>query len=127
MRFEHIAINVADARKVIAWYVKNLDLRVLRQMHEPPYTTFLADKDNNMMFEFYEQPVGVGDYAALHPVALHIAFLVDDIDAWRKRWIDAGGTAEGEVATTPAGDKLDFVRDPWGLTLQLVMRKEPML
>lgn len=127
MRFEHIAINVADARKVVDWYVKNLDLVVMRQMSEAPYTTFLADKDHNMMFEFYEQPVGVGDYGSMNPFAFHIAFLVDDMDAWRKRWIDAGGTAAGDVATTPAGDKLAFVRDPWGLTLQLVMRKESML
>lgn len=127
MRFEHIAINVADARKVVDWYVKSLDLVVMRQMKEAPYTTFLADKDHNMMFEFYEQPVGVGDYRSMNPFAFHIAFLVDDMDAWRQRWIDAGGTAEGDVATTPAGDKLAFVRDPWGLTLQLVMRKEAML
>jgi catechol 2,3-dioxygenase-like lactoylglutathione lyase family enzyme len=127
MRFEHIAVNVADARAVVEWYVKNLDLVVMRQMNEAPYTTFLADKDHNMMFEFYQQPVPLGDFKAIHPTSLHIAFLVDDMDAWRQRWIAAGGTAEGDVATTPAGDKLAFVRDPWGLTLQLVMRKEAML
>lgn len=127
MRFEHIAINVADARAVVDWYVKNLDLQVLRQMTEAPYTTFLADKDRNMMFEFYQQPAELGDFKAIPPVSLHIAFLVDDIDAWRKRWIDAGGSAAGDIATTPAGDKLAFVRDPWGLTLQLVMRQTPML
>jgi catechol 2,3-dioxygenase-like lactoylglutathione lyase family enzyme len=127
MRFEHIAINVADARKVVDWYVKNLDLVVMRQMSEAPYTTFLTDKDHNMMFEFYQQPVAVADLGGIAPFSFHIAFLVDDMDAWRNRWIDAGGTAEGDVATTPAGDKLAFVRDPWGLTLQLVMRKEAML
>jgi catechol 2,3-dioxygenase-like lactoylglutathione lyase family enzyme len=127
MRFEHIAINVADARAVVDWYVKHLDLQVLRQMPEAPYTTFLADKDRNMMFEFYQQPVELGNFTAIHPTSLHIAFLVDDMDAWRNRWIAAGGTAAGDVATTPAGDKLAFVRDPWGLTLQLVMRKEAML
>ena len=127
MRFEHIAINVADARAVVEWYVKNLDLLVLRQMTEAPYTTFLADKDRNMMFEFYQQPFALGDFRAIPPFSLHIAFLVDDIDVWRRRWIDAGGTVEGDVTTTPAGDKLAFVRDPWGLTLQLGMRKEAML
>ncbi len=127
MRFEHIAINVADAPKVIQWYVENLDLVVVRAMHEPPYTTFLADRGHNMMFEFYQQPVGMGDYANMHPVAFHIAFAVDDIEARRARLIAAGATADGEITTTPAGDKLSFLRDPWGMTLQLVMRAQPML
>jgi catechol 2,3-dioxygenase-like lactoylglutathione lyase family enzyme len=127
MRLEHIAINVADARAVIKWYVDHLGLIVLRSLDEPPFTTFLADRDRNMMFEFYQQAVGVGDFPHMHPVAFHIAFLVDDIAAERARLLAAGGTSDGEIATTPAGDKLCFVRDPWGMTLQLVMRARPML
>ncbi|MCL6509718.1 MAG: VOC family protein [Anaerolineae bacterium] len=127
MRFEHIAINVSDAPGVVEWYVKNLDLVVMRATNEPPYMTFLADRGRNMMFEFYQQPVGVGDYAHMHPVTFHIAFAVGDIEAERARLIAAGATAEGEISTTPAGDKLCFLRDPWGMTLQLVMRASPML
>ncbi len=127
IRFEHIAINVSDAQRVVAWYVRNLDLVVMRAMNEPPYMTFLADQGRNMMFEFYQQPAGEAGFARLHPVAFHIAFAVDDIEATRARLIAAGATAEGEVTTTPAGDKLCFLRDPWGMTLQLVMRAQPML
>lgn len=127
MRFEHIAINVADARAVTKWYVDALGMVVMRSVNEPPYMTFLADRDRTMMFEVYEQPVGVGDYANMHPVAFHVAFTVDDIAAERDRLIAAGAKADGDIATTPAGDKLCFVRDPWGMTLQLVMRKTPML
>jgi len=127
IRFEHIAINVSDAPKVVEWYVKNLDLVVMRAMNEPPYMTFLADRGRNMMFEFYQQPVGVCDYAHMHPATFHIAFTVDDIEAARARLIAAGATAEGEISTTPAGDKLCSLRDPWGMTLQLVMRIHPML
>jgi glyoxylase I family protein len=127
IRFEHIAINVGDAPRVVEWYVKNLDLVVMRATNEPPYMTFLADRGRNMMFEFYQQPVGVGDYARMHPVTFHVAFAVDDIEAERTRLIAAGATAEGEISTTPAGDKLCFLRDPWGMTLQLVMRASPML
>ncbi|MCS6849253.1 MAG: VOC family protein [Anaerolineae bacterium] len=127
IRFEHIAINVNDAPKVVEWYVKNLNLVVMRATNEPPYMTFLADQGRNMMFEFYQQPVGTADYASMHPIAFHVAFAVDDIEAERTRLIAAGATAEGEITTTPAGDKLCFLRDPWGMTLQLVMRANPML
>lgn len=127
MRFEHLAINVADAPAVIKWYTETLGLIVMRSMSEPPYTTFLADPGQNMMFEFYQQPVPVADYAGIHPTAFHIAFLVDDIVAERARIIAAGGKPEGEITTTPAGDKLCFIRDPWNVTLQLVMRQTLML
>ena len=127
MRFEHIAINVADARAVTDWYVKALGLTVMRQMTQAPYTAFLADADKNMMFEFYQQDYPVGDYAAMKPFSFHIAFLVDDVAAMRAQWVAAGGKADGEITVTPAHDQLAFVRDPWGLTLQLVSRATKMI
>jgi catechol 2,3-dioxygenase-like lactoylglutathione lyase family enzyme len=127
MRFEHLAINVKDARAVVNWYVNTLGLVIKRQMTEAPYTTFLADRDGNMMFEFYEQQFDIPNYAAIPAFSLHMAFLVTDMDGTRAKWIAGGGTADGDVVTTPAGDKLAFVRDPWGFTLQLVQRKVPML
>jgi glyoxylase I family protein len=128
MRFEHLAVNVKDARAVMKWYVDTLGLVVKRHIPEPPYITFLADPDGNMMFEFYEQTgAGLADYTSMHANTLHVAFLVDDIAATRAQWIAGGATADGEINTTAAGDKLAFVRDPWGLTLQLVQRAKPML
>jgi len=127
MRFEHIAINVSDVHAVVSWYTKNLGLVIMRAQNEAPYMHFLADPGRNMMFEFYQQPVAVNEHAAMHPNSLHIAFAVDDMATERQHLIDAGGKAEGDITVTPAGDQLAFVRDPWGLTLQLVMRKTPML
>jgi hypothetical protein len=31
------------------------------------------------------------------------------------------------LTTTPAGDSLVMLRDPWGIALQLVKRAQPML
>jgi len=127
LRFEHVAINVSDVKAVVEWYTKTLGLVVMRAQAEPPYMHFLADPGKNMMFEFYQQPAPVGDHAAMHPNTLHIAFVTDDMDGWRARLIAAGGKADGDVTTSPFGDKLAFVRDPWGLTLQLIVRKQAML
>ncbi len=40
---------------------------------------------------------------------------------------DAGATADGDIAVTPAGDRLAMLRDPWGFCAQLVERADPML
>jgi hypothetical protein len=31
------------------------------------------------------------------------------------------------VATTPAGDQLAMLRDPWGVAIQLVKRAQPLM
>ena len=50
-----------------------------------------------------------------------------DIHADRARLIAAGATPVGEVTTTPAGDQLAFLRDPWNLPFQFVQRKKPLI
>jgi hypothetical protein len=32
-----------------------------------------------------------------------------------------------EIVTTPAGDQLVFLRDPWGVTVQLAKRGTPLV
>ena len=128
MKLEHVAINVADPHAMAEWYVKNLDMQVVRKSDEPPYMTFLADKNGESMIEIYHNTeAGIPDYADIHPQNLHFAFAVDDMDAARDRLVAAGATPIGDILETPAGDQLLFLRDPWNLTVQFVKRQEPML
>ena len=79
------------------------------------------------MIEVYSNPLGdYIDYGNIHPLAFHIAFAVEDMASERERLINAGGIPAGDIATTPSGDRLVFVRDPWGNTIQLVQRSRPL-
>jgi len=128
VRLEHVAINVADPIKMAQWYVDNLGMKVLREGPAPINARFLADGGGNMMLELYHNPPdAVPNYAAMDPLLLHVAFMVDDVDAVRQKLIAAGATPVGEVTTTPAGDKLAMMRDPWGLAIQFLHRANPML
>ena len=128
VRLEHVALNVADPAKMAVWYVDNLGMKVVREGPLPANMRFLADGGGNMMLELYRNPPdAVPDYAAMDPLLLHVAFMVDDVDAVRGKLIAAGATAVAEVTVTAAGDKLAMLRDPWGLAIQLVHRAEPML
>ena len=128
VRFEHVGLNVADPIKAAQWYVDNLGLKVMREAPAPANTRFLGDAGGNMMLEIYHNPPGaVPNYAAMDPLLLHVAFLVDDVEAVRSKLIAAGATPMGEVTTTPVGDKLVMLRDPWGLPIQFVHRADPML
>ena len=122
MKLEHVALNVSDAPAAAAWYAEHLGLRIAKHFDEPPHIHFLAD-DAGSMIELYSNPAGeFPDYEQMSPYTLHLAFAVDDLAATHERLLQAGATAAGPIDTTPAGDLLAFLRDPWGTTIQLVRR-----
>lgn len=128
MRLEHIAFNVADSAAVAAWYEANLDMRIVRAFAEAPYIHFLADSAGKSLIEIYSNPLGEFiDYRQHHAVTFHLAFAVDDMDAARERLAAAGATLDGDIDKRANGDRLAFLRDPWGTAIQLVQRVEPMI
>ena len=128
MKIEHTAYQVEDPVALARWYVEHLGLTVKRAQDETPFVRFLADDGDAVMLEFYRNPaIAVPDYRAIDPVALHVAFRADDVEATRARLMAAGATAEGEVQVTAAGDTMAMLRDPWGLAIQFVRRARPMI
>ncbi len=128
MKIEHVAFNVPDALKAAAWYAENLGMQIVRANSEPPYIHFLADSAGQTVLELYSNPIApIPDYAGIAAFTLHIAWMVDDIDAVRNKLVAAGATAEGDTTVAPNGDQLAFLRDPWGLTLQLAKRTKPLV
>ncbi len=128
MRLEHIAFNVADSAAVAAWYAENLEMRIVRAFDEPPYIHFLADSAGKSLIEIYSNPLGaVINYSDHHAVTFHLAFAVDDMDAARERLTAAGATLDGDIDNRANGDRLAFLRDPWGTAIQLVQRVQPMI
>jgi len=128
LKFEHFAINVADPAAVAGWYCEHLGMQVVRQGGAPAHVRFMADATGRMVMEIYNNPPDlVPDYPGQHPQVLHLAFAVADVEAERRRLLDAGATPVGEIGTTAAGDRLAMLRDPWGFALQLTQRAEPMV
>jgi glyoxylase I family protein len=127
IRLEHIALNVEDPVRMADWYCRNLGMKILKEGPPPVNGRFIADAQGNMMLEVYTNPPdGVPDYRSMNPLCLHIAFMVDD-EATQKRLLAAGATLVEGVSTTPAGDQIAMLRDPWGVPIQFVRRSEPML
>src|SRR5436309_3214435 len=121
MDIEHIAFNVAAPVEMAAWYTKYLGMRVVRSIPSPSHTHFLSDQSGRVVLEFYHRAdAPVPDYAGMDPLVLHLAFTPADMTETIARLLAAGATRVGELAVTPAGDELAFLRDPWGLTIQLV-------
>jgi catechol 2,3-dioxygenase-like lactoylglutathione lyase family enzyme len=128
VNIEHFALNMQDPVAAAAWYVRHLGMRVVRSLSAAPFTHFLADGSQRVVVEMYgHTKAPVPDYAAMDPLVFHIAFLTADVRATRDRLLAAGASSAGDLTTTPVGDEMTFLRDPWGVPLQLVKRAVPLM
>ena len=126
MKLEHAALNVPEPGAMARWYAENLGLRIVVANDQGTFIHFLSD-DGGSMIELYHNPVGeVLDFAAMSPYSLHLAFGTDDIAADHARLLAAGAQPVDEIATTPTGDQLVFLRDPWNVPIQLAQRAKPL-
>jgi glyoxylase I family protein len=125
MKFEHFAINVPDARAMARWYAAHVGFKVLRSREDAPFTQFLGDETGRVCLEIYSNPAAVyPDYSAQDPLVFHFAVFAPDARGQRERLVQAGAKAWSEEVT-PDGTILIFVRDPWGIPLQLCQRAKP--
>ncbi len=128
MKIEHIAYLAENPKAVKDWYISNLNFSLVREKGDVNDTFFLGDESGNVMVEIYKNPtIPVPDYAEMHPLILHLAFVSTDPTIDSERLKKAGATMVGEIETTPNGDRLAMMRDPWGFAIQLCNRAEPMI
>jgi len=127
VKLEHAAINVPDVKAAAQWYVDNLEMRIVVAGQAAPYMTFIADSAGSMLELYTRTDIAPPDYSAINPFNLHFAFAVEDMEATRDALVAAGATVVDAITTTPAGDQLLFLRDPWQVPIQILKRKKPMI
>src|SRR5689334_4061520 len=97
------------------WYVKHLGCTIARSVGEPASARFLRASGGSVMLEIYRNPkASVPDYSKIDPLWLHLAFVSTDLAVDRDRLVNAGAKVVEDLTTTPAGDQLVMLRDPWG-------------
>jgi uncharacterized glyoxalase superfamily protein PhnB len=128
VKIEHFALQVAEPAAMADWYVKHLGCSIARSGGAPSHVRFVRDGAGVVMVELYRNPkVSVPDYEKMDPLLVHLAFISDAPAADRGRLVKAGAKVVEDFMTSPAGDQLVMLRDPWGIALQLVKRAAPML
>ena len=128
MKLEHFALNVSEPDRTAQWYVDHFHMEIVMAGRSAPFIHFLTDKDRMSMIEFYRNDdASVPDYGSMDPLTFHIAFSVENIKTVITDLTAAGASPAGDIAVTPAGDQLAFIRDPWGVPIQLVCRKKPII
>lgn len=128
MKLEHIALNVPEPEKMADWYQTHLGMRLAKITPTPTFTAYFLVDDETSLLEFYRNPITEPlDFASLHPANLHVAFYADDLEKTVESLVAAGATPLGEKISFPSGVAYYYVRDPWGLALQIINRPTPLL
>jgi catechol 2,3-dioxygenase-like lactoylglutathione lyase family enzyme len=129
MKIEHFGMVVPAPHTMAQWYVDNLGFSIERQAGDNSAgLAFIADSSRQVMVElFARKDLTPLDYASLPPAMVHIAVSSDDPDADIARLQQAGATLVEDNKNSGAADRLAFLRDPWGVVIQLVKRSKPML
>jgi glyoxylase I family protein len=127
MKIEHFALQVPDPAAAAEWYVKHLGFTVKRAVESPFCARYLADSAGEVMLEIYRNPaVLVPQYRSMDLALLHIAMLCDDLEGTIARLVKAGAMlVSGPVDL--GDDRLATLRDPWGVAIQFVVRKQRMV
>ncbi|NLD62041.1 VOC family protein [Candidatus Sumerlaeota bacterium] len=126
---EHVALNVADPAAIAQWYCTHLGMTILRGADTPTPVRFLGDPANGkVILEFYHnETIPISDFATISQVTFHIAFHTDDVEAMRLKLLNAGATALSPTEILDGGMEVAFVRDPWGLCVQIIHRNKALL
>ena len=121
MFLEHIAVDVADPAAFKDWWIRNLGMRP-----SAVGDGFLTDDSGTFTLEIYRtgNTPSAPDYAAMDPMTFHIAFLSEDVDADVARLV-AAGAVKVELSHKPGFD-MAILRDPQGISVQLVKRANPI-
>jgi len=126
--FEHFALNAINAEKTTDWYVKNLGMTVVRKGGAPTNTNFISGAGNNVMMEMYNNAgFPVLDLAATNHLSLHFAYTVEDVRRTRDELIKQGAGMVEDIREAKSGDQVVTLRDPRGLPIQFIKRREPLL
>ncbi len=127
-RIEHLGLNVSDPTSVANWYVQNLGMKIIREDKKPPFVTFISDKGNHFVIEFYKKDKFPKiDFHKINYMSYHFAFMVDSINIFKSKLSSRGAKVMEDISKLPSGDQVLMMRDPWGMPLQLVERVNPML
>jgi glyoxylase I family protein len=124
--FEHLALNVPNMETMADWYCEHMGMTRVR--HDPNKKVFLADRNGIVVLELYSNTAKpMIPLSERTSAEIHLAFVVDDIDASIAEATAAGAVLESKSEPDYAGDVLSMLRDPFGLPLQLLTRSKPLL
>ena len=124
MRIEHIGLLSSTPIQMGHWYKEHLGFRIIIEAGTDADGVIFMDDDSGMVIEIGHLPgISPMEFRSHHPLSIHLAIECTSPENEARRLVEAGAELVGEsLRNAYKGEKI-LVRDPWGLTIQLINRK----
>ncbi len=122
MKYLHTMVRVSDLDQSLDFYCNKLGLKEVRRMESQQgrftlvYLAAPGDEDAQVELTYNWDPEVYGEARNFG----HLAYEVDDLEAWRERLRNEGIAAEDGVKI-PGYVRVEF-RDPFGNRVELIQR-----
>ena len=123
MTIEHLGLLVSNPIQMGKWYKENLGFQILREAGTDTDGVVFMEDDRGTVIEIGRLPEASPlDVKSLNPLAVHLAVQCSHPENEARRLVEAGAEMIGESPRNAYKGEKILVRDPWGLTIQVVNR-----
>jgi len=121
-KFLHTRMRVNDLERTVKFYEHVLGLKVARRHNSPrgAQLVFLAVPNSDEEIELCQLPKSPA--VQVQPDLMHLAFEVDDLDAFAGELKKKGVELSDGPTDTGSGSKIAFVDAPEGYEVELIQR-----
>ena len=119
----HTRMRVNDIEKTVKFYEQALGLKATRRHTSPrgAQLVFLATPNSEEEIEICQMPPGA-EPVKVQPDLMHLAFAVDDLDAFAADLKKKGFALSDGPTTTGSGSVIAFIDAPEGYEVELIQK-----
>ena len=120
----HTRMRVNDIERTVKFYTEALGLTVSRRHTSPrgAQLVFLATPNSDEEIELCQMPAGSSPSVTVQPDLMHLAFEVDDLEAFAAAAKQKGYLLSDGPTKTGSGSVIAFIDAPEGYEVELIQR-----
>jgi lactoylglutathione lyase len=120
----HTRMRVNDIERTVKFYTEALGLTVSRRHTSPrgAQLVFLATPNSDEEIELCQMPAGTSPSVSVQPDLMHLAFEVDDLEAFAAAAKQKGYALSDGPTKTGSGSVIAFIDAPEGYEVELIQR-----
>lgn len=120
----HTRMRVNDLEKTVRFYEQALGLKVSRRITSPrgAQLAFIQTPNSEEEIELCQMPEGTSPSVQVQPDLMHLAFAVDDLQAFAKGLENKGFSLSDGPSTTSSGSIIAFIDAPEGYEIELIQK-----
>ncbi len=118
----HTRMRVNDIEKTVRFYEQALGLKVSRRHTSPrgAQLVFLATPNSDEEIELCQMPAGAAPAVQVQPDLMHLAFAVDNLEAFAAELARKGFALSDGPTRTGSGSVIAFIDAPEGYEVELI-------